>query len=60
MGKIEVERATDARLEALGVASWSDWSCDAETLSNYHRNRPNPLMPSELPTLDDDTSAASE
>lgn len=24
--------------------------CDAETLRRYHRNRPNPLMPSELPT----------
>lgn len=24
--------------------------CDAETLGRYHRNRPNPLMPSELPT----------
>lgn len=24
--------------------------CDAETLERYHANRPNPLMPSELPT----------
>ena len=26
-------------------------ACDAETLSRYHRNRPNPLMPDELPTI---------
>jgi hypothetical protein len=26
--------------------------CDAETLDRYHRNRPNPLMPDELPTID--------
>ena len=25
--------------------------CDAETLERWHRNRPNPLMPSELPTI---------
>lgn len=24
--------------------------CDAETLSRYHANRPNPLMPDDLPT----------
>ena len=24
--------------------------CDAETLQRYHRNRPNPLMPSDIPT----------
>jgi hypothetical protein len=24
-------------------------SCDAETLARYFRNRPNPLMPDELP-----------
>ena len=27
-------------------------ACDAESLDRYHRNRPNPLMPDELPTLD--------
>lgn len=26
-------------------------SCDAETLERWHRNRPNPLMPDELPTI---------
>ena len=25
--------------------------CDAEALARYDRNRPNPLMPSELPTV---------
>jgi len=25
--------------------------CDAATLERYHRNRPNPLMPDELPTI---------
>jgi hypothetical protein len=27
-------------------------SCDVEALERYHRNRPNPLMPDELPTTD--------
>ena len=27
-------------------------ACDAEALLRYHRNRPNPLMPDELPTSD--------
>lgn len=26
-------------------------SCDAETLVTFHRNRPNPLMPDDLPHL---------
>jgi hypothetical protein len=26
-------------------------SCDADTLDRYHRNRPNPLMPDDLPTV---------
>ncbi len=25
-------------------------NCDAETLRIYHRNRPNPLLPNEIPT----------
>ena len=24
--------------------------CDAETLRSYHQNRPNPLMPTDIPT----------
>lgn len=24
--------------------------CDAAVLAGYHRNRPNPLMPDEIPT----------
>ncbi len=27
--------------------------CDAATLDRYHRNRPNPLMPDELPTAEE-------
>ena len=27
------------------------YACDADALAQFHRNRPNPLMPSELPTL---------
>jgi predicted RNA-binding Zn-ribbon protein involved in translation (DUF1610 family) len=27
--------------------------CDAETLARWQRNRPNPLMPDELPTVGD-------
>ena len=31
--------------------------CDAATLTRYHRNRPNPLMPDELPTIGKVTDA---
>jgi hypothetical protein len=26
--------------------------CDAEDISRWQQNRPNPLLPAELPTLD--------
>lgn len=28
--------------------------CDAETLEAWQRNRPNPLMPDQLPTINED------
>ena len=46
-----VEKGRGTQLSVVGtrtVRLCSD--CDAETLERYHANRPNPLMPSELPT----------
>jgi hypothetical protein len=31
-------------------------SCDADTLERWHENRPNPLMPDQLPTMDSEGS----
>ena len=33
-----------------GIHLCSD--CDADTLRTYHANRPNPLMPDDIPTAD--------
>lgn len=36
MGKIKVERATDARLKELGVSEWSSWGCGVETFDWHY------------------------
>ena len=49
-----VEKGRGTQLSVVGTRKIRLCSsCDAERLSRYHRNRPNPLMPDELPTLDD-------
>lgn len=48
-----VEKGRGTQLSVVGtriVLLCSE--CDAEALDRYHRNRPNPLMPDELPTID--------
>ncbi len=47
-----VEKSRGTQLSVVGtriVHLCTD--CDAETLATFHRNRPNPLMPDELPHL---------
>lgn len=47
-----VEKSRGTQLSVVGsrvVHLCAD--CDAEALERYERNRPNPLMPAELPTV---------
>ena len=47
-----VERSRGTQLSVLGTRPVDLCSkCDAEKLRRYHANRPNPLMPSNLPTV---------
>lgn len=46
-----LERSRGTQLSVVGTRPIRLCStCDAATLAAYHRNRPNPLMPDELPT----------
>ena len=50
--KAVVERSRGTQLSIVGSQTVHLCSiCDVETLERYHRNRPNPLMPDELPTI---------
>ncbi len=47
-----VERSRGTQLSVVGTRTVNLCSvCDADALDRYHRNRPNPLMPNELPTV---------
>ena len=47
-----VERSRGTQLSVVGTRPISLCSaCDADRLATYHANRPNPLMPAELPTV---------
>ena len=47
-----VEKGRGTQLSVVGTRTVHLCSvCDAATLERYHRNRPNPLMPDELPTI---------
>ena len=47
-----VERSRGTQLSVVGTRPVTLCSeCDAERLRAYHANRPNPLMPEELPTV---------
>ena len=51
--KAIVEKSRGTQLSVVGTRTVHLCSiCDAETLETYHRNRPNPLMPDQLPTVD--------
>lgn len=48
-----VEKGRGTQLSVVGTRIVRLCSvCDANALDRYHRNRPNPLMPDELPTVD--------
>jgi hypothetical protein len=48
-----VEKGRGTQLSIVGTRIVRLCSvCDADALDRYHRNRPNPLMPDELPTVD--------
>ena len=50
--KAIVEKGRGTQLSVVGTRTIHLCSdCDAETLAVYHRNRPNPLMPDQLPTI---------
>jgi hypothetical protein len=47
-----VERSRGTQLSVVGTRPVRLCSvCDAERLTTYHANRPNPLMPDQLPTM---------
>jgi len=47
-----VEKSRGTQLSVIGTRTIHlCTSCDALTLERWHRNRPNPLMPDELPTV---------
>ena len=47
-----VERSRGTQLSVLGTRPIDLCSqCDAGKLARYHANRPNPLMPEDLPTV---------
>ena len=48
-----VEKSRGTQLSVVGTRAVNLCSvCDAKTLEKYHRNRPNPLMPDQLPTTE--------
>ena len=50
--KAIVEKGRGTQLSVVGTRTIHLCSdCDAETLAAYHRNRPNPVMPDQLPTI---------
>lgn len=47
-----IEKGRGTQLSVVGVRSVTLCSvCDSDKLRRYHDNRPNPLMPDELPTI---------
>lgn len=49
-----VEKSRGTQLSVVGTRPVVlCYSCDAEKLARFHRNRPNPLMPDELPTVNE-------
>ena len=57
--KAIIEKSRGTQLSVVGTRTIHLCStCDAETLETYHRNRPNPLMPDQLPTVDGSTGDA--
>ena len=52
--KAIVEKGRGTQLSVVGTRTvYLCSQCDVEALAAYHKNRPNPLMPDELPTESD-------
>ena len=50
-----VEKSRGTQLSVVGLRMIQlCWSCDREMIDRWQTNRPNPLMPDELPTVDPD------
>jgi hypothetical protein len=48
-----VEKGRGTQLSVVGIRVVQlCTSCDADDLERWQRNRPNPLMPAELPTVE--------
>lgn len=55
-----VERSRGTQLSVVGTRPVTLCStCDADTLKEYHANRPNPLMPRTLPTVGEEQMKGS-
>lgn len=49
-----VEKGRGTQLSVVGIRTEEMcWDCDRATIDRWQANRPNPLMPDELPTVDD-------
>ena len=47
-----VEKSRGTQLSVVGTRPVTlCYDCDATALAKFHKNRPNPLMPDELPTV---------
>lgn len=48
-----LERGRGTQLSIIGTRTiYLCYVCDTEALATFHKNRPNPLMPDELPTAE--------
>lgn len=48
-----VEKSRGTQLSVVGIRMIQlCWACDRETIQRWQANRPNPLLPSELPTAE--------
>ncbi len=47
-----LEKSRGTQLSIVGTRPVTlCYVCDADALATFHKNRPNPLMPDELPTI---------
>lgn len=50
-----VEKSRGTQLSVVGIRTVEMcWTCDRDTIRRWQDNRPNPLLPSELPNADTD------
>lgn len=52
-----VEKSRGTQLSVVGIRTVDMcWECDRDTIRRWQDNRPNPLLPTELPNADDATT----